>query len=111
MAVQISDVNAMFPQIKLKVNEKITELQAFPDHAVRLVKRGTPKSTNPKGAREILKIGENTEIGAIGEGGTYPPGGGRRAVEMLIGYVPLSISGKVTGDRIAAAQDAIGAGG
>jgi len=111
MAVQISDVNAMFPQIKLKVNEKITELQAFPDHAVRLVKKGTPKATNPKGAREILKIGENTEIGAIGEGGTYPPGGGRRAVEMLIGYVPLSISGKVTGDRIAAAKDAIGAGG
>lgn len=95
-----NDVASVMPKVKVLVNKKVHDLQEFEDRVVAFVKRGKPKATNAKGAREILDVASNTAYGAKGENGVFRQGGGHKSVEMVIRYVETHISGYATGEQI-----------
>lgn len=100
MAIDINDVQAIMPMIALKVGQKIGEAIALPDRAAGYFRKGTPRETNAKGAREYIEIQENNQVGSTGEDGVFLEGGGYRYIELLIGANTIHISGKVTGSQI-----------
>jgi len=93
-----ADVVKALPYLRAPLNNSIEVATEQKNNTSSLFDKGKPKKTNARGAREVIKIQYNPNVGASASGAYFREPGSGRAIELIVGYMRDSITGGEDGD-------------
>lgn len=93
-----ADAARALPYLKAPLNNAITVATEQKNNTSSMFDKGKPKKVNLRGAREVIKIQYNPNVGASAGGAIFREPGTGRSIELLIAFMRDNISGGEDGD-------------